>query len=202
MRRDIGLMMQPGNSLYRWAGGYPGGAIDNGCFAGGWTEGYWLRWLRDFAPRNSLFAVVPDVLADPVATNARWTHYAAKVRRLGFPLAYVAQDGVRARDIPWSEVDVLFIGGTTDWKESPAVEGLLLDAQWRGKRTHMGRVNTYRRLQLARDWGCESADGTLLGFGCKKNLPILVRFLDRLDEESPRHDQSGGSLYQRGGGCA
>jgi hypothetical protein len=46
-----------------------------------------------------------------------------------------------------------------------------------GKGTHMGRVNSNRRLQYAATIGCDSADGTYLAFGPDQNLPRLLWWL-------------------------
>lgn len=42
---------------------------------------------------------------------------------LGYPAALVAQDGLTDATTPWSDLDVLFLGGSTAWKpdHSPAV---------------------------------------------------------------------------------
>lgn len=44
----------------------------------------------------------------------------------------------------------------------------------------MGRVNSGKRLKLADNWGCDTADGTFLAFGPDKNLPRLLAWLENL----------------------
>jgi hypothetical protein len=46
-----------------------------------------------------------------------------------------------------------------------------------GRWTHMGRVNTLRRLRFAFFHGYDSVDGTFLAFGPDVNLPRLLRYL-------------------------
>ncbi|MGH3863561.1 hypothetical protein, partial [Actinokineospora sp.] len=43
----------------------------------------------------------------------------------------------------------------------------------RGKRVHMGRVNSGRRWTYAEHLGCHSADGTFLAFAPDTNLQRL-----------------------------
>ena len=45
---------------------------------------------------------------------------------------------------------------------------------------HMGRVNSARRLKIADEFGCDSADGNFLGCGPDKNLPRMMRWFDQL----------------------
>jgi hypothetical protein len=42
--------------------------------------------------------------------------------------------------VPWDAFDVLFLGGTTDWKLGPAAADLTAEARRRGLVVHMGRV--------------------------------------------------------------
>jgi len=64
------------------------------------------------------------------------------------------QDGMTPTDIPHN-ADVIFIGGTTEWK-------------WRslpmwantGARIHVGRVNEVEKLHVCEKWRVESVDGT------------------------------------------
>jgi hypothetical protein len=94
----------------------------------------------------------------------------------------VAQDGCTDQPhlIPWGEFDVLFLGGTDDFKlgrDAAAVSG---EANSRGVPIHMGRVNSLRRLRIASSLDCASVDGTYLAFGPDKNLPRLLRWLDQV----------------------
>lgn len=79
--------------------------------------------------------------------------------------------------VPWGEFDVLFIGGSTEWKLGAAVRGLVAEAKARGKGVHMGRVNSLKRFRYAEAIGCDSVDGTFLTFGPEKNLPELLSWV-------------------------
>jgi hypothetical protein len=180
----LGAMATPaqGNKL----DGLPVIALDNGCGPGvrGIAAGYpgdakylaWLTSLRHLAARIT-FAVVPDVVGDADDTLARFAELGPRVRALGYPLALAAQDGLTAAAVPWPDVDVLFIGGSTEWKLGPVPPQLIAAAQARGVPSHFARVNTLRRARYAAWLGCDSADGTCITIAPDKNLPLMLRFL-------------------------
>jgi hypothetical protein len=157
---------------------------DNGCFANGYPgdEGWW-GWLSAHeSPETCAFAVAPDVVGDAAATLQRSTPWLPRIRSLGIPAAFVAQDGQESLPVPWDEFDVLFIGGTTAWKLGGHAWLLARQAKARGKRVHMGRVNSQRRYVYARAIGCDSVDGTFLAFGPDQNLPRLLAWLRTVDQ--------------------
>ena len=153
---------------------------DNGCFGKGYPgDAKWLAWLEKNAAdaASCLFATAPDVVGDAAATLDRSAPWLPKIRSLGYPAALVAQDGLEELEIPWDEFDVLFIGGSTEWKLGAAARTIVGEAKARGKHVHMGRVNSLRRYQYAAAIGCDSADGTFLTFGPEKNLVRLSKWL-------------------------
>lgn len=170
---------------------------DNGCGPGKDGQpgsGYpgdraYLEWLSHMSAqggRRCLFATAPDVLGDARATLARSAAFVSKIRCwFGLPVALVAQDGLEHLDVPWRWFDVLFIGGSTAWKLGPVPRRLAAEAHLRGKRVHMGRVNSLRRLRYADAIGCDSADGTYVSFGPDRNLPEVLGWLRRIDTEMP-----------------
>jgi len=76
--------------------------------------------------------------------------------------------------VDWDSFDALFIGGSTEWKLGPEARAFSSEAKARGKWLHMGRVNTWRRYEIAESFGCDSVDGTTILFGPSKNLPIVL----------------------------
>lgn len=153
---------------------------DNGCFGKGWPgTTAWLDWLKRHTDRLHLcaFATLPDVVGDAKATLARSLPHADTLRSLGYPVALVAQDGLENLPMPWDNFDVLFIGGTTEWKLGPAVRDMVGEARSAGKRVHMGRVNSLRRLRYADAIGCDTADGTHIIFSPSQNLPKVLGWL-------------------------
>lgn len=154
-------------------------AADNGCFTTAWDADAWHRWLRCMQPRQAscLFAVVPDVVGSARATRERWDEYAAIPRRLGYRLAYVLQDGECVDEVPWSDLDAVFAGGTTAWKLSEQAYTLARRANRLGLWSHMGRVNSQRRLRAAYAAGYCSADGTYMAFNPVEGLDRIGGFL-------------------------
>lgn len=165
-------------------------AADNGCFATPhlFDLAAYLCWLSGYgesARRTCLFATAPDVLGDAAATWTRSRNVLPVLRALGYPAALVAQDGVERTRIAWETFDVLFVGGSTAWKLSEAAYALVREAKARGKGTHMGRVNSLRRLRAAQVGGYDSVDGTFLAFGPTVNRARLLRWLDIVNMQKP-----------------
>jgi len=159
---EIGLMCQPWGTRKVDAGWI--WAADNGCFAETWSVEPWLRWLSRPHPRSGcLFASVPDVVGDHEQTLERWEEHSSTVRDLGYPVAFIAQDGAENGEMPWDEMNALFIGGTTDWKMSEAAFALAVMARDMGKWVHVGRVNSVSRLKYWRNVA-HSSDGTMLAY--------------------------------------
>lgn len=158
-------------------------AADNGCFGAGYPgDAAWLAWLASQDPDGCLFATAPDVVGDADATTARSLPFLPAIRALGYPAAYVAQDGLTSDCCPWPEFDALFIGGSTAWKLGPEARALVAVAKMRGKHIHLGRVNSERRYRYAAAIGCDSADGTYLTFGPDRNLPNLLAWTRLADQ--------------------
>ena len=178
------LTPEQGNKLpddVRWC-------ADNGCFGKGWPgEDMWFAWLDKFIAEQRGrcdFAVAPDVVGDAAATLERSTPWLPRIRALGYPAAYVAQNGSDDHPPPWDDLDVIFLGGSTEWKLGPVARALVAQARILGKRVHMGRVNSERRYRYAAAIGCDSADGTYLTFGPDLLLPNVLAWVRSTDQPS------------------
>lgn len=157
---------------------------DNGCFSDGYPgDVAWFAWLTANATDagTCVFAVAPDVVADAAATLARSLPWLPKIRALGYPAAFVAQNGLTSETCPWGEFDVLFIGGDDAFKLGRDARQLIREAKARGKWVHMGRVNSEKRMRYAQAVGCDSVDGTYLTFGPDVNLPKVLGWLRGTD---------------------
>ncbi len=140
---NLGVLIGPrgfGNypqlEAWRWA-------ADNDAFLA-WDEGRFRRMLGQIEGLDGcLFVACPDVVGDAHATLARFEEWAPIIHAIGQPVAFVAQDGIEGIEIPWDDVDALFIGGTTDFKLGPAAAAVGREAKRLGKWLHMGRVNTW-----------------------------------------------------------
>lgn len=197
-RADLGLLCTPASSVHLQRHHYSWWAADNGCFAeytGGkpFDEQRWLDWLAPLAAEPTLlWAVLPDVVGDARATHERSMRYLDRVRELGAPVAWVAQDGLEAEPVLLDEIvdvaDCLFIGGSTDWKLDEHVQRPIVDrALDAGLWVHVGRVNSRKRLRFAASIGAHSADGTYLKYGNREQRPLnyrkLMTWLDELRAE-------------------
>lgn len=180
---DIGCMTTPAQGNLVPPGAFY--ACDNGKFGKGWpgTDAWWF-WLEDTAERygtsRCLWALAPDVPFDAAATLAESRPWLSRIRYLGVPAAFAAQDGCQDGLVPWGEFDVLFLAGSTGWKVGPHAERLSREAKARGIKVHMGRVNSSRRLQVAEWFGCDTADGTFLVYGPDTNMARLQAWLDEM----------------------
>lgn len=156
-------------------------AADNGRFANplAYDEAAYLKFLDRLPRERMLFATAPDVLGNHLATVALARGTLAAIDDLGIHPAFVAQDGFAVATTPWAGFDVLFIGGSTAFKFRGGRRAAAA-ALARGKRVHVGRVNSLDRLTAAVSIGASSADGTFLRFGPDRRWPELLSWLDRL----------------------
>jgi hypothetical protein len=157
---------------------------DNGCYGNAKTEAkqfseaVWWQWLVDNAADAGAcaFATAPDVVGDAAATLARSRPWLPRIQALGYRAAFCVQDGSDVFPPPWGEFDVLFIGGTTEFKLGAVARRLVDEAKDRGMWVHMGRVNGGRRWRYADAIGCDSVDGTYLKHGPSVLLPNILRW--------------------------
>jgi hypothetical protein len=174
----IGHLYSPGGkaAFYPWMP-Y---ALDNAAFSAfkngtHWDSDAFLRHVAWAAakPTPPLWVLCPDVVGDREGTLTRWREWSPRLRETGWPVAFAVQDGMVARDVP-SDADLVFVGGTTEWKWR-TVRGWCSDFA----RVHVGRVNGERALWTCVEIGAQSCDGT--GWWCQARgrREELFRFLER-----------------------
>lgn len=163
-------------------------ALDNDAFASwtkrqAWDEAAWIAMLRAVRAQSMKprWVLVPDVVADREATLEKWDQYAPTAAAYGWPLAFAVQDGMAPADIP-ENAEVVFVGGTTEWK-------------WRtlpiwaatGRRLHVGRVNELDRLHICERLRVESVDGTgwMRATGGGRQAQDLAAWLDGSAKPQP-----------------
>lgn len=169
---------------------------DNGCYNEATFDiDRWWGWLEKNShdAATCVFATAPDVVGSHEQTVKRSLPWLQRIRDLGYPAAFVAQDGSQPDNVPWDKFDALFLGGTNDFKLGPDARALIPEAKKRGKWVHVGRVNSRKRyLAFASPLlsggfgdgkGCDSCDGTYLVFGPSINLPKLLSWIEHHQQE-------------------
>jgi len=186
----FGLMAHPKaynlTEIDRW----PRFGGDNGGYGGKFTAAGWLPFLDACAilPHKCLFMVVPDRF-DPAdipgnfaATQEMWERWHPEVIDRGLPAAWVAQNGATPDDIP-VDCSAVFIGGDDAWKTSERAWAIVAAAKAHGKWVHLGRVNGYPKMGAGELSGVDSADGTMLAFGCDANRHRMMAWLKKANED-------------------
>ncbi len=130
--------------------------VDNGGFSGAKPEGFKriLDNQRDFK-HNCLFAAVPDKVGCHKETLAMWSEYHHLAD--GYKKAFVVQDGFDE----WpSNADAIFLGGSTEFKDSYEAEQIVKAALGNKMHVHIGRVNTIYRFYHFHCIGAHTCDGS------------------------------------------
>lgn len=118
--------------------------------------------------------ILPDIVGGGIESLRFSMEWAPRLAGL-CPLLLAVQDGMTPADVaPIVGAQIgIAVGGSTEWKEQslPAWGAL---ARETGAYLHVLRVNTCRRIDLCRDAGADSFDGSsVTRFAC--NLPRLDR---------------------------
>jgi hypothetical protein len=134
-------------------------ACDNGGFSR-FDSDEFEKMLAKHRDRRHLcrFVAVPDVVGNARRTLEAFEWWRDKIS--GWPLAFVAQDGIENLTIPWQSIDAIFIGGSTGWKLSKHAADVIRTAIICDKWVHVGRVNTPGRWEYFEGLGAHSCDGT------------------------------------------
>lgn len=151
-------------------------AADNDCFSS-WDSGRFKAFLERIAGiEGCLFVNCPDVVQDHRTTLRRFERWHGAIARYSLPVAFTLQNGVTSSEVPWQQINAVFIGGDTRFKFSDTVRGLVREARERGKWVHNGRVNSRRRIHYSAAIGCHSFDGTsyLYSVNIKSSLPAQI----------------------------
>jgi glycerophosphoryl diester phosphodiesterase len=134
-------------------------AIDNGAFSGFNADAFRRLLGREEANRSRcIFVAIPDVVSSAKRTAELWKQRHRFAQH--WPMALVAQNGLEDMEIPWFEMNAVFIGGDSRWKDSQAAIDIVKTAKALGVHVHVGRVNTIRRFQTFHEAGADTCDGT------------------------------------------
>ncbi len=162
-------------------------AADNGAFSG-FNEARFASMLGRIAGVPGLMWVAaPDVVEDPEATLRLFEEWQPRIAACRLPVALVAQGGLERLAIPWDRMAAIFIGSPTEWKLSDQARHLCQQAKDRGLLTHVGRVNSKRRLAHLARWGCvDSVDGSGFSRWPDTKIPRGLRWIaEALGQASP-----------------
>lgn len=177
---NLGQLLTPrnGNNIDRLLRNNLPWACDNGCFAG-FDEISYMRMCKKVQGQPRLiFVTVPDVVGDSEGTLKAFKLWQPILKNYyDVPLAFVLQDGVKVDEIPWDDIVTVFIGGSTSWKIGIEAAEIVRIAKNKGKWVHMGRVNSYKRIQYAYTIGCDSVDGSGFSMFPDARIPQALEWL-------------------------
>lgn len=159
---NLGVLSSP-RRVYLDVQGWPW-AADNDAYSS-WDDGRYISMLEAISDLSGcIFITAPDVVGDAAATTERFWEWLPLLRNTGQPIAYVTQDGLRTEDVPWGELDAIFLGGSAEWKMGEVNREIVKEAKRRECWVHMGRVNGHQRIRYAKAIGCDSFDGTSMSW--------------------------------------
>ena len=130
--------------------------IDNGAFSNLDLKGFTRLLNRYFDHKeHCLFVAIPDKVADHKQTLLMWDDYQHLAD--GYKKAFVVQDGFDS----WPDnASAIFIGGSTEFKDSVEVEQIVKTALENSLHVHIGRVNTFDRFYKFHNIGAHTCDGS------------------------------------------
>ena len=157
---NLGRLVQPRHYSSIEATAHAGipWAADNDAFHNFDADAFERMLARLRGLPGCLFVAAPDVVGDAAQTERLFRDWRPRIS--GVPVALVAQNGVTPADVPWDEIDALFIGGDNAFKLGPDGERMAVAARERGKWLHVGRVNGMRRLRYCATLHADSVDGS------------------------------------------
>ena len=129
---------------HRWA-------LDNGCFNQYEPKKILRELVKWQGLSGCLFAVLPDVVGNHAETYQLSMAWMGIYHALGYPPAFVLQNGCTVRDVPYNDIAAVFIGGDNAFKKSPELAEIILEANRRGLWVHAGRVGGLSRFRKYRD---------------------------------------------------
>lgn len=140
-------------------------ALDNGAWSAytqdrPWDRAAFVRLLTRYGA-GADWVVVPDIVAGGLASLAHSMAWLPRVQAQTPRVLLAVQDGMQTTDLAGllSPQVGIFIGGTTTWKLATLPDWCRLGMQvecW----THVGRVNTARRITACAFAGATSFDGS------------------------------------------
>lgn len=167
-------------------------AADNSAFSG-FREGPFVRMLDALVgAAYCLWVTAPDVVGDAAETLDLFRAWQPRIAARGLPVALVGQDGLRPEDVPWQNLDALFVGGSTAWKLSTDARRVCAAAKDRGKLVHVGRVNSRKRIREVASWGTvDTIDGSGWSRWPDARIPKGLRWIAEATATRPTAPSAG-----------
>lgn len=180
---NLGVLLTPSN----WNALPPKGVVwacDNAAFSK-FDDVRFMEMLRKIKDRpDCRWVAAPDVVADHEATLVQWRKWLPIILEHGQTAAFVAQDGCTVESLPWGRgMAAVFIGGSTRWKLGSEAARIIHEANKRNLWTHVGRVNTLRRMFYFQTLDVRSIDGSKFSKWSETYLPTTLDYLCQLDRQ-------------------
>ena len=149
-----------------WPTGEPAPyALDNGAF-GAYQRGVpfdsaSFRWAVERVGSGADWIAIPDSVGNAAETYKLAGEWFEFVTKYTFHPLFVVQDEMQLKDVRrWVLRGCgLFVGGSTEFKLNTMEKWSRL-AHDHGKRCHVGRVNSQKRIMLCAHAGVDSFDGS------------------------------------------
>ena len=170
-----GFFLTPdANSLGDWKGPI---ALDNGAWSAyqkgePWSPDRFIPLVERYGEASD-FVVSPDIVAGGLPSLKRSLDWLPRLLSKCPRVLIPVQDGMSPKDVEdyLSDRVGVFVGGSTDWKLG-AMRSFCEAATRRGAWSHVGRVNSVRRINLCLSSCATSFDGTSVS-RYVKTLPSL-----------------------------
>jgi hypothetical protein len=159
--------------------------LDSGGFTKEFDLGKWKEELNVALnyKEKLQFIVIPDKVFDYKTTLDMFYKYVEIPKNLGLKVAFVTQDNIPVKDIPYKFIDAIFIGGSNEHKLGKEGENIIELSNILAIPVHVGRVNSISRLRQF--WNCQSWDGTHFNYDPKEaeKFAITVRGFNDCEKE-------------------
>lgn len=157
-------------------------ATDNAAYSN-WDKDKFFQLLDKIGgcfENPPLWVAAPDVVGNAIETAKLFKMWEPIIRMYGLQVALVLQNGQES--IGWGthekNFDAIFIGGDNEFKLGKYARHCVRRAKEMGKWVHMGRVNSLKRIDYAREIGCDSVDGTACSMYPDAHIPKFLKHLE------------------------
>jgi hypothetical protein len=141
------------------------------------------------------WVVCPDAVGDSRLSRQKWDEWYPILKSYRWPIAFAVQDGQLIEEVP-KEADVIFVGGSTEWKRQTIERWCYEFPQ-----VHIARINTYRWLWHCHKCGAQSIDGTGWFWRGKREYQDLIDYLSITEGEADKEAGALFALYQYSNPC-